>query len=190
MASTPRLMTVANQQMACYNIGMPFTPVATSGYQSSRLFEPRSAKRDFVRAWADNTGNEWEVRFSVQMIADRLSIADLKITPVAPGYPLTQTVLRQLPIVEWEREAFQEESAQLQTLTPLTQSLPHSGRRHSDDELRHVAQIYLTALNARLPVQKTVAETLGIPLSTATKRITAARRLGFLPPAARNTDSD
>lgn len=57
----------------------------------------------------------------------------------------------------------------------------HSGRQHSDDELQSVADVYRSAFKKSLPVQQTVAETLGIPLSTATKRIMAARRKGLIP---------
>ncbi|MDA2995327.1 MAG: hypothetical protein O3A04_08135 [Actinomycetota bacterium] len=90
-----------------------------------------------------------------------------------------------MPIAEWEREALAGEATHLATLTADSASAPHSGRRHSDEELRRVADIYMAALNARQPVQKTVAEALGLSLSTATKRIVAARKKGYIPPANR-----
>jgi len=164
---------------------MPRLTTGKGAEWSFRTYQPTYTRKDEVRQWVDKDGREWEVRFSVHLIDDRLSITDLSISPTGPGYALTQSVLRQLPLAEWERSTFADESVRLVTLAPPRSSRPHGGRRHSDDELRNVAAIYLTALNARLPVQQTVAEALGLPLSTATKRIVAARKKGFIPPATR-----
>ena len=133
-------------------------------------------------AWTDKDGHEWSVSFTVENVDGRLSLTNLSVAPVSSGYALTQTILREMPIAEWEREALAGEAIHLATLTTSSESAPHSGRRHSDAELRRVADIYMAALNARRPVQKTVAEALGLSLSTATKRIVAARKKGFIPP--------
>jgi hypothetical protein len=56
----------------------------------------------------------------------------------------------------------------------------HQGRQHSDKDLQAVGDIYLAAYKARIPVQKAVADALGISVSTAAKRIMAARQQGFI----------
>ncbi len=171
--------------MACHTFDMPNkanepTPTYPSEYYGGayRGFEHR------VR-WASKDGHEWSVSFTVDNVDGRLSLTNLSVAPVSSGYALTQTILRDMPIAEWEREALAGEATHLATLTADSASAPHSGRRHSDEELRRVADIYMAALNARQPVQKTVAEALGLSLSTATKRIVAARKKGYIPPANR-----
>jgi DNA-binding transcriptional regulator LsrR (DeoR family) len=56
----------------------------------------------------------------------------------------------------------------------------HKGRTHTEDELREVAEIYMAAFQAHRPVQKTVADMLGVSVSTAAKRIMAARQSGYI----------
>lgn len=63
----------------------------------------------------------------------------------------------------------------------------HQGREHSIEELQIIADLYEEALDKSIPVQKHVAKNTGVPLSTATKRIMAARRAGLLPPPSRPT---
>ena len=156
----------------------------TPAYPSEMYGEAyRGFERDFT--WSDKDGHGWRVSFRVQNVDGRLSLTNLSVSPLSRGYALTQTILRDMPIAEWEREALEGEATHLATLTAGSASAPHSGRRHSEAELRRVADIYMAALNARRPVQKTVAEALGLSLSTATKRIVAARKKGFIPPANR-----
>lgn len=51
------------------------------------------------------------------------------------------------------------------------------------DEIGHAARIYLEALRAGRPTTAAVAAGLNVSASTARKRVLAARRAGFLPPA-------
>lgn len=57
----------------------------------------------------------------------------------------------------------------------------HQGRQHSMYELQTVAAIWLEAKKNGLPVQQTIARAMDVPLSTATKRIMAARKRGLIP---------
>lgn len=63
----------------------------------------------------------------------------------------------------------------------------HQGREHSTEELHIIADLYEQALDKRIPVQRHVAKNTGVSLSTATKRIMAARKAGLLPPPSRPT---
>lgn len=169
---------------------MPFNDAGLPSDPRPHEYEPAYRGFGETRSWTDKDGHGWQIQFSIKKVGERLSLTDLSISPSQDGYALTQSVLRQLPIAEWEREMFVEEAAHLATLSQRSESAPHSGRRYSNDELRQVAKIYLTALNARLPVQKTVASALGLSLSTATKRIVAARRYGYLPPVQKDRAKD
>lgn len=171
--------------MACHTSSMPNTAdEPTPPYPSEGYGRAYKGFERIVR-WTDKDGHGWKIAFRVENLDGRLSLTDLSVSPVSNGYALTQTILRDMPIAEWEREALADEVTHLATLTAGSESAPHSGRRHSDTELRQVADIYMAALNARQPVQKTVAEALGLSLSTATKRIVAARKKGYIPPANR-----
>lgn len=181
---------LTTQTLAWHTSAMPHIWDKNRLHPGESGYEPAYRRRGETRRWVDKDSHGWEIRFSVDLVDGRLSLTDLSITPTEPGYALTQSVLRQLPIAQWERETFADESTRLVTLASEVPSAPHAGRRHSDDELRHVAAVYLTALNARLPVQQTVAEVLGLPLSTATKRIVAARKKGYIPPATRKETTD
>ena len=54
------------------------------------------------------------------------------------------------------------------------------GKSHSDTHLKRVAEIYLKAHESRVSVQRKVAESLGIAVSTAAKQIMAARKSGLI----------
>lgn len=172
---------LTRQRLVCQNFVMPFSRSNANINQHSVPYGPESSS-ELLHHWTDKDGRKWIVRLEVGLIGGRLSVFNLSVTPKMPGYPLTQSVIRQLPFADWERAAFITESAKLARLNRPNTAGPHSGRRFSEEELLHVAAVYQTALNARLPVQKTVADELGVPLSTATKRISAARRRGFIAP--------
>jgi hypothetical protein len=60
---------------------------------------------------------------------------------------------------------------------------PQSGRPLSEDDLQVVANLYRDARERGLATGRYLAQHLHISESTATKRIAAARRAGFLGPA-------
>jgi hypothetical protein len=57
---------------------------------------------------------------------------------------------------------------------------PHSGREHTDEELKVLAVMYWQLHERGVPVQEGLAKAFNIPVSTMSKRIMAARARGFL----------
>jgi hypothetical protein len=136
--------------------------------------------------WTDHNGRNWSI--TVKVVPQfGYALSELSIRPTSPGYALTQTIVRQMPILEWERTTLAAHAAHLTTAATALHSPPHSGRPHSDHDLSLVADIYRTALNARLPARKAVADAFNISQSTAAKRVMAARKRGLLPPVRRST---
>ena len=136
---------------------------------------------DVKEAWTDSRGDRWLVSFSFKAVKGQIWPSELMVEPNGRAVPLTHAVLAELPLTEMaKRAALSERSALLKRPKPSGLS-PHVGRTHSDEELKFVAEIYMAAWERRLPVQRTVAEALGVPVSTAIKRIMASRKRGFIP---------
>ena len=108
-------------------------------------------------------------------------MASVTVTATSDGYHLTQQILRQVPLAEIERTAFEQERKALEKRQTSRAIGPHSGRQLSSDDLAEVAEVYLGARNARVPVQQAVADHFDIAVSSAAKRIAMARRLGLIP---------
>ena len=90
-------------------------------------------------------------------------------------------MLSEIPLDKLFRDELAIETEHLnRTLRNRKGTTAHQGRQHSDEDLQAVADIYLAAYKARIPVQKAVADSLGISVSTAAKRIMAARSHGFI----------
>jgi len=137
---------------------------------------------DAVSRYVDANGAAWNIGVETKAINGRVEIYGMVIWSDAPGHPLTRTILRDLPLDTLFKNVIAAETKSLTRFRKHQKELePHQGRAHRDKELQVVATVYAMAFNGRLPVQRTVAETLGIPVSTAAKRIMAARRRGLIP---------
>lgn len=137
---------------------------------------------DAVREFADSSGRRWKVSVELKTFRARVEIAAVKIESLDSGSPITRRLLGELPLEKLFRDELAAESEHLARLRrKTTSSTAHQGRAHQDDELRVVAEIYVAAYRARIPVQKAVADELKISVSTAAKRIMAARRRGLIP---------
>ncbi len=157
-------------------------------FKLSRTRDETVLRPDFViEEWFDKEGNGWRLALSIKITNQIAGIHELSIKPTANGYPLTQSVLRQIPLAAIEREAFESAKEALEALRAF-QAGPRSGRPFNAEELQKIAEIYLHAKNARIPVQKAVSEHFGIAVSTAAKQIMAARQRGYLPPARKDED--
>ena len=139
-----------------------------------------------IKGWSDSKGREWNVSITTTTINGRKEPVGMHIYS-NESIRLTQSTIRELPFAEFlqDRENFPHDFAQGRTgITGAMSVEPKRSRgsqRLSEYELKEVAEIYTGAFFNHLPVQKTVALTLGIPLSTACKRINLARKKGFLP---------
>ena len=134
--------------------------------------------KDATMRFQDTNGIQWRVEVELKTTYGRIGITSLSISSIDGRTPLTRRVLRDLPLDRLFREHMAIESKQLSTRNK--KKTGHKGRMHTEDELREVADIYMTAFKAHRPVQKTVADMLGISVSTAAKRIMAARRSGYI----------
>ena len=134
--------------------------------------------QDAFTTFQDATGSEWRVEVELKATSGRIGISSLSITSVDGKTALTRRILRDLSLEELFHDVMAMESKQLSKAKQKETS--HKGRMHTEDELREVAKIYMAAFQAHRPVQKTVADMLGISVSTAAKRIMAARNHGYI----------
>ena len=134
--------------------------------------------KDATTTFRDANGSQWRVEAELKTTGGRIGISSLSISSIDVRTPLTRRVLRDLPLDRLFREHLAIESKQLSKRNQ--KETGHKGRTHTKDELREVAKIYMAAFQAHRPVQKTVADMLGISVSTAAKRIMAARRSGYI----------
>jgi len=142
--------------------------------QSARM--PRS--HDLVVEWVDKDDQRWLISIDMKVIGGVRGCSAIGITAASDGYLLNQSVLRQIPLADIERAAFNVEAP----LKPSERRGPRSGTARTDADLREVADVYINARNRRQPVQAAVADHFEIALSTAAKRIAAARRHGLIDP--------
>lgn len=141
----------------------------------------REIEFDAVRKHVDANGEVWYVGIETKVIHGRVEFSGMAIWPEKPGYPLTRTTLRDLPLDKLFKEVIAAETKSLARFKKRQKELkPHQGRAHSGEELRVIAEVYAKAFEGHLPVQRTVAETLNIPISTAAKRIMVARKRGLI----------
>ena len=131
--------------------------------------------------WTDSQGNEWRVYIELKRINGRIVPANFQLLSAKKNVELSHQTLIEVPIREIAETFIEREMEFLDEKSKKLDLDPHHGRAHTEQELKVVADIYLKAWESRLPVQRTVAETLGISTSTAVKRIIAARKLGLIP---------
>ena len=131
--------------------------------------------------WTDSQGNEWRVYIQLKRIKGRIVPTNFQLLGARKNTELSHQTLIEVPIREIAQSFVESEMEFLSEKFKKLDLNPHHGRAHTEQELKVVADIYLKAWESRLPVQRTVAETLGISTSTAVKRIIAARKLGLIP---------
>lgn len=136
---------------------------------------------DVVKEYTDNSGRKLFVTAVLKNFNDRLDIAAITIQTTDLSSPITRRMLTEIPLDKLFREDLAIESEHLKRMLRNRKgTTAHKGRQHTDADLLAVAEIYEAAFKARIPVQKSVADAFGISVSTAAKRIMAARNRGFI----------
>ena len=136
---------------------------------------------DAERVFVDTNGNQWNVSAEFKSSNGRPYISAISISPAKGATALTRRVLRDLEINKLFKDEIAREVKHFShTRRKLRSKSAHQGRAHTDEDLKIVGEIYMSAFRANQPVQQSVADTLGISVSTAEKRISAARRKGFI----------
>ena len=143
-----------------------------------------SSQPDVIKEYITSNGRKFLLAAEFKTFNDRLDIAAITIRSADFGSPITRRMLSEIPLDKLFRDELAVEAEHLKRMLRNRKgTTAHQGRQHSDDDLQAVAEIYKAAFQARLPVQKAVADALGISVSTAAKRIMAARSRGFISPS-------
>jgi hypothetical protein len=137
---------------------------------------------DVIKEYTDGKGRKVIVSAEFKIFNDRMDIATITVHAKDSRSPITRRMLSEIPLDVLFRDDLAIESEHLnRILRNRKVTTAHQGRQHSDEDLLAVAEIYNAAFLARRPVQRAVADAFGVSLSTAGKRIMAARRRGFMP---------
>jgi len=128
------------------------------------------------KTFTDKIGKKWDVTITTKLVNERQEIMSVKIETT----DLTPVSRRALSSIFLE-ELFGDDLAVVSPILRQREETSRQGRAHSDDDLQAVADIYLLAHKARVPVQRAVANAQGITISTAAKRIMAARAKNLIP---------
>ena len=142
----------------------------------------KSVLPDAVMEYTDSIGRKLLLTAEFKVFNGRPDVSAITITTTDSRSPITRRMLSEIPLDSLFRDDLAIESEHLQRLLRNRKgTTAHQGRQHSNDDLLAVAEVYKAAFQARLPVQKAVADAFGISVSTATKRIMAARSRSFIP---------
>lgn len=133
--------------------------------------------------FVDSSKNRWSISVELKAVKGRIVPVAVLVEPLDEPVELRTEVLREIALKKIVKPWIQRERDQLAHSHKKHRTQPHRGRPHSTVELQAVADVYQEAFAKSLPVQQAVAAALGISLSTAGKRIRAARQLGLLPPS-------
>ena len=132
------------------------------------------------KTFTDKIGKKWDVTLATKLINGRQEIISVKIE-TTDSTPVTRRALSDISLEEILRDELAVKLPALSRILEKREKTSRQGRAHSDDDLQEVAEIYIAAHKARVPVQRAVANAQGITISTAAKRIMAARAKNLIP---------
>ncbi len=149
---------------------------------------------DGVRVIASGTPHGQDVEVLVVVQDGRLVAREVVVRQVDDGPPVTSEALRQVQVaalVQWAVRHIQRVHAVREHQIVLDAGLAHEAeftrakqQGMTDETLQLVARIYRVALLMGKPPVKIIEEWFELPRSTAGRWVTAARKKGFLEPAA------
>jgi hypothetical protein len=132
----------------------------------------------------------------------RYEVMALRVSAADPDRPVTAVAVRNLGLAGLIRDSRAAQVADAQTASTWAFSTlsrrndgeypgsgPDSTRDLTEDDLRAVAALYDEAYQRGISVQRHVAETLGVAIPTAARRISLARKAGFISPNINMTRS-
>jgi len=141
-----------------------------------------------IRGWRDSKGNTWNIMIKTATINGRSEPVGLTVSASGEHTRLLQSTLREIPFTKflqnWANYPHELSRSNSGITGAMTVSEPKRSRGShplTEGEMQRVVDVYLDAYENHLPLQQTVAQTLGIPLSTACKRINLVRKKGLLP---------
>lgn len=151
-------------------------------------------RKTYETRWSDSSGQAWDVVLTMSSGQGREELIAFRVSSTSKHHPLTQSVVRSVPVLAMLRNITTEGSAQA-TKRIVGRWTPEgrlSIRENRELVLQTVARTYNSAFKSHLPVQTTVAQRLNVPLSTATRYIALARKFGYLTdiPRRRSTPID
>lgn len=111
----------------------------------------------------------YDVAFRYRWFEGRFDVVEVRVKGLE-DFTVTGEVLRKIPVERILRDYL------------ATTVRPPREFADLGDELVRVAAVYRIAYLAHQPPVQAVAEQLGLPASTAAKKVMAARRVGLLPP--------
>jgi len=132
------------------------------------------------KTFTDKIGKKWDVTLTTKLINGRQEIVSVKVE-TTDSMPVSRRALSSISLEEIFRDELVVKLPALSRILGKREKTSRQGRAHSDDDLREVANIYMAAHKARMPVQQAVANAQGITISTAAKRIMAARAKNLIP---------
>ncbi|MCG3772603.1 MAG: hypothetical protein JW384_03818 [Nitrosomonadaceae bacterium] len=131
------------------------------------------------KTFTDKIGKKWDVTIATKLVNNRQDIMSVKIEATGSN-PISRRALASISLEELFGNDLAVLSPASSRILQQRKTTSRQGRAHSDEDLQTVADIYTAARKARIPVQRAVANTQGISVSTAAKRIMAARKAGMI----------
>lgn len=141
-----------------------------------------NTRKAYKTRWSDSNGDAWDVVLTMSSGPGREELIAFRVSSTSKRRPLTQSVVRSVPVLEMLRNIATDGSPKA-TKRIVGRWIPQgrlSIRDNRELVLETVARTYNSAFKSHLPVQKTVAQRLNVPLSTATRYIALARKFGYL----------
>ena len=155
----------------------------------------RSDNADFELIINTPSNGRFRVLLEFKIINERFDVGAIRIEATEPDTAVTAVAIRNLGLADLFRDARADYSTMhkeeltrnasdrqidLPSSVSIANAGPDTTRDLTDEDLVLVASLYYDAYQRGIPVQRYLAETLGIAISTAARRISIARKAGYI----------